>query len=114
MRIEVRDAGGVRVISCTGQMTLDAGADAVTRSCDAAIDAGARSIVVDLTALSFLDSAGVGALVASAKQAGNRGAVVRIAIPSAGVVPRIFEITQLNLAFEVFDDVEEAVRSFRA
>jgi len=113
MRIDTRDAGSVRVISCHGQMTLDAGADAMMRACDVALDDGARSLVVDLTTLSFLDSAGVGALVASAKHAGDRGAVMRIALPASGVVPRIFEITQLDRAFEVFTGVDEAVRSFR-
>jgi hypothetical protein len=38
---------------------------------------------------------------------------MKVALAAAGPVRRIFEITQLERGFEIFDDAESAVASFR-
>jgi anti-sigma B factor antagonist len=67
---------------------------------------------LDLTRLSYLDSAGIGALVACSKKAAAKGSILKLAVPPGGPVRRIFELTQLEKAFEIFDDADSAAASF--
>ena len=112
MRVEVWDEKGVRVLTCAGALVLEGGADALVRAFDKAVEDGRKWVVIDLQALEKIDSAGVGAVVACAKHAGDRGAVVKIAVPPRGLVRKVFEITHLDRAFEVFPDVRSALVTF--
>jgi anti-sigma B factor antagonist len=93
-------------------MTLGGGADEIGDAFDAALQEGGTGIVLDLTRLAYLDSAGIGAVIVCAKHAGESGAVLKIAVAPAGAVRRIFEITQLERGFEIFEDAESAAASF--
>jgi len=68
--------------------------------------------VLDLTRLSYLDSAGIGAVVACSKRAAGAGVILKIALAPAGPVRKIFELTQLERGFEIFADVDSAASSF--
>ena len=63
MLIKRNDRNEVRVLACIGAMTLGGGADELGDVFARALGEGGRGIVLDLTRLSYLDSAGVGAVV---------------------------------------------------
>ena len=67
-----------------------------------------RQIVLDTGELDYIDSAGLGVLIALLKRATERGGDIRIARlpPKARIV---FEITRAFKIFEIFDTVEEAL-----
>jgi anti-anti-sigma factor len=76
------------------------------------VAAGRHHIMVDLTAVSFIDSSGLSALVAglkSLKLSGGRLALVGLQ-PQART---IFAITQADTLFAIFDD-EQAAGAFLA
>lgn len=112
MRITTNDTLGVRVLACEGVMLLGGGADTLGDAFAHALSDRGGGIVLDLTRLSYLDSAGIGAVVSCAKQAAAAGAVMKIALARSGPVRRIFEFTQLERGFEIFDDAESAAASF--
>jgi anti-anti-sigma factor len=112
MRIKRSDAGKIRVIACEGTMTLTGGADELVLFFDRVLNEGRDGIVLDLTRLAFLDSAGVGAVVSCGKRAAASGTVMKVALARTGPVRRIFEITQLERGFEIFDDAATAAASF--
>jgi anti-anti-sigma factor len=68
--------------------------------------------VLDLRLLSYLDSAGIGAIVGCAKQGASLGRVVKVVLFPSGPAKRIFKVTQLERAFEIFDDLDTAIASF--
>ena len=70
-----------------------------------------RKLIVDLTEVTFLDSAGLGALVGGMKRARQGGGDLRLVglHPDIGI---IFELTRLDCAFEILDDVNAGVRSY--
>jgi anti-anti-sigma factor len=111
MRITTADRGDVRVLTYAGVMTLTEGADELVAAFDALLPGG-PGIVLDLTQVTHIDSAGVGSVVACGKHAASLGAVMKIALAPAGGVRRVFEITQLTRGFEIFEDLEAAVASF--
>ena len=69
--------------------------------------------VIDLKEVEFVDSSGLGGLVASFRAVGAKGGDMKI----AGLTPevrQVFELTRLHRVFEVFEDSEAAVKSFSA
>ena len=112
MKTQTSEMRGVRVLACSGAMTLGGGADELGDAFERALREGGRGIVLDLTRLSYLDSAAVGAVVSCWKHAAASGTVMKIALAASGPVRRIFEVTQLERGFEIFDDADAAAASF--
>lgn len=75
------------------------------------LEQGSGKMVVDLTDLKFVDSSGLGALIAALKTAQAKGGDVRLCCLSSSV-QTIFELTRLNRVFTMFDSADEAVQSF--
>ena len=73
-----------------------------------AANAAASGVVVDLTGVTFLDSTGLGALVAARTLAGERGITMRLACPSQRIV-KLFTITGLDGVFEIHDSLAAAL-----
>jgi anti-sigma B factor antagonist len=73
-----------------------------------ATDAGADTVVVDLTEATFIDSMTLGVLLGASKRLRPRGGGVSVVCPDAAI-RRIFEITLLDRAFSLFDDRETAL-----
>jgi anti-sigma B factor antagonist len=89
---------------------LGQGDEEVIAACGEALEAGARWIVLDLTKVTYLDSAGVGAIVSCSKRAADRAAVMRLVVAD-GPVRRVLELTHLDRAFDIFGSAEEAVKT---
>jgi anti-anti-sigma factor len=70
----------------------------------------AAEFVVDLSGVEFVDSAGVGVLVALFKTARRNGGRARFCRVSAGV-RAVLEIIRLDQIFEIYEDWEDAVRA---
>ena len=72
------------------------------------IDEGARQVVVDLSAVTFIDSTALGVLVHSAKRLGPDGGALHI-VCGPGGVRRILEITGLAGVFAIHPTLDEAL-----
>jgi anti-sigma B factor antagonist len=71
------------------------------------VQSGHERIVMDMAVLEFIDSSGLGALIAGLKARGGRGEIVL-----CGITPRLlslFHLTHVDKLFHIFDNVEEAV-----
>ena len=112
MRMSTSEQGGIRILAFEGALTIGDNADAFEEACHSALDGAGHGLVLDFTGLTYLDSAGVGTVVGCAKQGGEQGTVVKIVLKPGGAARRIFKVTQLERAFELFDDVALAVSSF--
>jgi anti-anti-sigma factor len=64
--------------------------------------------IIDMTAVDFIDSSGICALVGGLNAARQRGCRLVICNLSA-TVRLIFEITQLDQLFEIFDSCEQVI-----
>ena len=68
-----------------------------------------RTVILDLGGITFLDSSGLGALIALLKRTTEAGGDIKL----AGLrkeVRLVFEITRAYKIFDIFDSVEEALR----
>ena len=71
------------------------------------VTSGNRSIVLDMQAVSFIDSSGLGALVSSLKAIGRDGDLVLCG--TGGTVTSMFKLTRMDKVFRMFGTTEEAV-----
>ena len=73
---------------------------------------GKNNLVVDMQAVRFVDSSGLGALVSGFKNASSRNGSLKL----TGLqlqVKSMFELTRLHRVFEIFNDIDEALASFQ-
>lgn len=76
-----------------------------------ATEADVKNYVFDLSAVDFMDSAGLGALIAALKRITEHGGDLKLACLQKK--PRmVFEITRAYKVFDICDTVEEAVAAF--
>lgn len=67
-----------------------------------------RAIVLDLSALEYVSSAGLRCFMLAAKQADAQGGKIVVASPRP-VVAEIFQISRFNLLFSIYPTVREAL-----
>lgn len=70
----------------------------------------APNVIVDLTGVEFVDSAGIGALIGLFKHARGRGGRARFCGLTPGVLS-VLELIQLDRIFEIYGDADPALRS---
>lgn len=100
----------VTVLEAPGE--LDArNAQAAKDELKALIASGATRVVVDLRNVEFIDSSGIGVLIAALHAARGQGGDVKLAGITASARP-ILELTRMNRVFGTFQSVAEAVASF--
>jgi anti-sigma B factor antagonist len=70
---------------------------------------GHATVVVDMTATQFCDSAGLRELVRAHKRAIAEGGELRLVLPADGAVPRVFTVTGLDRLIPHFAALEQAL-----
>ena len=71
------------------------------------VEAGARSVIVDLSRVEFLDSTGLGVLVGALKRLRAVGGSLALVCGHERLL-KIFRITALDRVFSLYDTVEAA------
>ena len=78
MHVEVRRAGDVVIVDLKGKLTAGLGDQILRDTLDELLAESWRKILLNLSEVSFLDSAGLGELVAGLKTARNLGAELKV------------------------------------
>ena len=68
-------------------------------------------VLMDMSNITFLDSSGLGALVAMWRRLSSTDGEIKLCRISPSV-RTVFEITRIHRVFEIYDDEEEALASF--
>ncbi|HET9078567.1 MAG TPA: STAS domain-containing protein [Acidimicrobiales bacterium] len=96
-----------RCVVCRPVGAIDAFSVSSFREAVAAVPSGA-SLVVDLSGVSFLDSAGLGALIGGIRRLRQLGGEVAVAAPRP-LIARVLNTTGFDRIVEVSETVERAV-----
>lgn len=112
-RATVRHSGDVAIVDLAGKITLGDGSGLVRNTIKEVLSAGHRDILINLSGVTYLDSAGLGELVGSYATVTNAGGSVKLLNPQ-GKVKDLLQITKLYAVFVTFEDEGTAVRSFAA
>lgn len=69
-------------------------------------------LLLDLSEVSFIDSSGLGMLITCLKTINNAGGQLKIA-SICNPVKTIFDTTRMDRVFEIFENNDDALKSFR-
>ena len=113
LQIVEKESGGVTILALSGRITLGEESNQLRSHIKEMLAEGAKRLVLDLGEVSYIDSAGLGTLVAGYTSSQSQGAMMKL----ANLTKRFREqlnITKLVTVFDVYDSVEAAVKSFAA
>src|ERR1039457_1664408 len=111
LNLTEKEINGVLVLQLAGRVTLGEGSSLLRTKLKDVLSEGKTRIVLALAEVSYIDSAGLGALVAGFTSAQNQGANLKL----ANLTKRFNEtlnITKLVTVFDVFDTADQAIKSF--
>jgi anti-sigma B factor antagonist len=111
LKIQHRRDGKVAIIDLDGRLTL--GEDSVTLrdSVRGLLADGHKHIIINLDGVGYVDSSGVGELVAAFATARRQDATLKL-VNLTRRVHGLLQMTKLLTVFETFDAEDAAVRSF--
>ena len=113
-RVSVRQLDGqLAVVELSGEVDM-ANADHVRQQLVGTAPAECRAVVLDLSKLIYLDSAGIRMIFEISEQLANRGATVAVFVPPDASVRRVLTITRLDTLVPVRDSIEEAAEAASA
>lgn len=69
-------------------------------------------VIIELKGVEYIDSSGFGCFLSALKAAKSNYGTLKISSPEPGV-KALFETLHLHTIFEIFNDSEECLRSFR-
>lgn len=113
MHVELRKQDDVVIVDLSGKLTAGLGDQILRESVDELLAEGWKKILLNLSKVTFLDSAGVGELVASLRTAQRLGAALKVVNTSQRVQSTLY-IARLLPIFEIHVDEAQAILSFAA
>jgi anti-anti-sigma factor len=102
-------SGQVAVVTAAGEVDLT-NAEGLRDALLSALNAGAAGLVADLTPTTFLDSAGVTALVRAARRASATDAALRLAVTAPPVL-RVLSLVGIDRLIQVYPSLADALAS---
>lgn len=114
MQLEQRIVEQVAVVKVTGDITLNKGGDVLLKDkVQSLIQQGQKNILLDLSGVSYVDSAGLGELVQAYATTKNRGGALKL-LSITKRLKDLLVVTKLLTVFDTFDAEADALASFGA
>jgi len=110
MRIHEQRSGAVTVLKPEGPI-LEADAAALRQKLVETLGASLGRFVLDMSAVPYVDSKGLEALVEVTEEMSRSGQALRLCAPNK-TLREVLELTDLSSMFDHFEDTNTAVRSF--
>ena len=111
LQILERRIGDVTMLVLSGEMLVDDGDLALRQQIHDLLDQGRDKILIDLAAVTHIDSAGVGMMVAKQKTVRDRGGDLKL-LHLTSRSQRLLALMKLASVFEAFEDEDAAIESF--
>ena len=111
MTIEQRSAGHVEVLDLNGKLVLGDGSGLLKDKVQSLVFQGKKQLLLNLAGVSYMDSAGLGELIASHTTAKREGGTIKIANLTKRVSD-LLSIAKVLTVFDVYDSEAEALKTF--
>jgi anti-anti-sigma factor len=111
LSLETRNCGNVMIVHCHGRLVYRDEAAALARVVGEVLEGGGK-VILDLSEVSSIDSAGIGELVFLHTQAQSQNADMKYASPSP-LVRELLDLTNLDSVLEIHPSVCDALAAFQ-
>jgi len=105
------EVGHVLVLHLSGSITLGPGTQKFRQLITETLEGGRKAILLNMAEVNYIDSSGLGELVAAYTAATRRGGMLKL-MKLTQRVQDVVQLTKVYRIFEVFNDEDSAVRSF--
>jgi anti-sigma B factor antagonist len=105
------EVDGVSVVELEGRIVMGEESSSLREKLKSLVAAGKKKIVLNMANIKYIDSAGLGTLVAAHVSAKTQGASVRLC-NLGQKFHEIMQVTRLLTVFDVYDTQAAAVSSF--
>jgi anti-sigma B factor antagonist len=112
MKIETRTVGDVRILDCSGKITLGEGTMSIRNTVRDVLQAGGKKIILNLADVRYIDSAGVGELMSAYTTVVNNSGELKL-LNLTKKIRDTLAITKLLTVFDVSDEESASLASFR-
>ena len=112
LKLTKRTVDGILAIECNGRIVFGEESSLLRDDVKKAITDGAKRIVLNLGEVNYIDSGGLGTLVALHTTAHNAGGTIKLANLTKRVGD-LMQVTKLLTVFEVHNSEYEALEAFR-
>jgi anti-sigma B factor antagonist len=112
-KVTTRHVEDVTVLDVSGRITLGEGGVTLRDAIQEALKTGTKKIVLDMGAVTYMDSSGVGELTGAYVSAKNRGCQLKL-LHLTKRIDDLMQITKLATLFDIYTDEKEALASFKS
>jgi len=112
LKTSTRQIDGVTIVDCSGRITLGEGSVVMRDVVKDLLAKGNKKILLNLGDVNYIDSSGIGELVAAFTTVRNQGGELKL-LNQTKKVHDLLQITKLYTVFDVKDDETSAVKAFR-
>ena len=112
MQIAERESGRVTILDLAGKVTLGDGDTLLKDKLHSLLHQGKKDVLLNLGQVSYVDSAGLGAIVSAYTTMTREGGNLKLSNVTKKLQD-LLSITKLLTVFETFDNEDEAVRSYK-
>ncbi len=111
LKLATRNEDGVLVVDCAGRIVFGDESGYLRDTVKQSIQENKR-IILNLGEINYIDSGGLGTLVALYTSASSVGASIKLASLTKRVGD-LLQVTKLLTVFDVYDNEEKALEAFR-
>lgn len=112
LKMTEREVSGITVVAMDGRIVLGEESNALRERIKGLLSNKKTKIVLDMGHVTYIDSAGLGTLVASYHSARQQGATMKL-VNLGQKFREVLQVTKLLTVFEVHDNEAAAVSSFK-
>ena len=109
--INERRSGDVSILDLKGRLRVGGNALALHRSIRSLVLEKKRLILLNLAGVDYIDSCGLGELVASQVTLENKGGTIKL-FALTDTLRQLFKVTRLLTVFDTYDSEADAIASF--
>ena len=111
LNIKQRQAGDVSILDLDGQVRMGDSATALRGAIRGLVAGGDKKILLNLAGVKYIDSGGIGELIANYTTVGRGGGQMKL-LNLTDKVQDLLVITKLLTVFDVYENEPEALSSF--
>ena len=109
--VKERQAGDVTILDMTGEVRIGEGAISLRDSIRNLADQGKKKVLLNLAGVKYMDSSGVGELIANYTTIKRQGGQLKL-LNLTDRIQNLLVITKLLTVFDSYDNEAEALKSF--
>ena len=113
MQLKEKIENGVAILSLKGELLGEPDTTTIREKIHSLVSDQVKQVVLDLGGVSYMNSSGLGTLIAALTTVRNSGGDLRLARVE-GKVQNLFVMTQLVKVFDTYETVDRALSSFKA